>query len=285
MNCRICSKETSPFLSISTDDLEEPFLDGQLRQQLPELNLRRCPQCRCLWANDSRQDDQVLTKAYERVINSYFDAEENDPRYIRFYKWLEQLVRRYVSGRAILDVGCGEGVFLSTISADWSKHGLEPSAAGASLARKRNLEVDHATLDTSSRQYQVDLISALDVIEHVIDPHHFVDSFKRYLRPGGVVLLLTGDADSYPARIAGPQWSYLRWCGHISVFSQSGLQKLLQTHGFEVLTWRRCEHPSSPGALAWWRVHMLEPARRKLGRSKSWYPFWRDHQMLVARLK
>ena len=285
MKCRICSQETSPFLSISTDDLDEPFLDEPLREQLPELKLRRCSQCRCLWANDARQDDRVLTEAYERVVNSYFDSQENDPRYVRFYKWLEQLVRRYVSGKAILDVGCGEGVFLSTISADWSKQGLEPSVAGASLARKRNLEVDRATLDTSPRQYQVDLISALDVIEHVIDPHHFVESFKRHLRPGGVVLLLTGDADSYAARIAGPQWSYLRWCGHISVFSQSGLQKLLQAHGFEVLTWRRCEHPSSPGALAWWRVHTLEPARRVLGRGKSWYPFWRDHQMLVARLK
>ena len=142
-----------------------------------------------------------------------------------------------------------------------------------------------ATLDTAPKRYQVDLISALDVIEHVIDPHHFVESFKRHLRPGGVVLLLTGDADSYAARVAGSQWSYLRWCGHISVFSQSGLRKLLQSHGFEVLSWRRCEHPSSPGARAWWRVHLLEPARLALGRNKSWYPFWRDHQALVARLK
>ena len=192
---------------------------------------------------------------------------------------------KHVSGRTILDVGCGEGVFLSTISDEWSKQGVEPSASGASLARKRNLDVARATLDTAPKQYQVDLISALDVIEHVIDPHHFVESFKRHLRPGGVVLLLTGDADSYAARVAGPQWSYLRWCGHISVFSQSGLRKLLQSHGFEVLSWQRCEHPSSPGAKAWWRVHLLEPARLALGRNKSWYPFWRDHQTLVARLK
>ncbi|HEX3248839.1 MAG TPA: hypothetical protein VHS05_05380, partial [Pyrinomonadaceae bacterium] len=74
------------------------------------------------------------------------------------------------------------------------------------------------------------------------------------------------------------------WCGHISVFSQSGLRKLLESHGFEILAWSRCEHPSSPGAAAWWRVHLLEPARRMLGRNRSWYPFWRDHQMVVARL-
>lgn len=285
MNCRICGKETNPFLEISTDDLDEPFLDVTLRKQLPQLKLRRCPRCGCVWANDARERGEVLTAAYERVADAYFDSQENDQRYVLFYKHLEQLVTKHVSGKTILDVGCGDGVFLSTLSDEWRKQGLEPSASGASLARKRDLDVTRATLDTSPQLYQADLISALDVIEHVIDPHCFVESFKPHLRPGGVVLLLTGDADSYAAKLAGPQWSYLRWCGHISVFSRSGLRELVESHGFEVLSWERCEHPSSPGAVAWWRVHLLEPFRRVLGRNKSWYPFWRDHQVLVARLK
>lgn len=285
MKCRVCDEDTEPFAWISTSDLDEPFLDETLRRQLPELRLRRCRQCGCLWANDARQDDGILARAYERVSDAYFDSPENGPRYTRFYKRLEQLVACHVSGTTVLDVGCGDGVFLSTLSDRWLKQGVEPSASGSSLAKKKNLDVSCATLDSSARQYEADLISALDVIEHVIDPHHFVESFKRHLRPGGVVLLLTGDADSYPSRIAGPRWSYLRWCGHISVFSQAGLRKLLDVHGFEILDWTRCEHPSSPGALAWWRVHVLEPARLALGRGRSWYPFWRDHQTVVARLR
>lgn len=285
IECRICKTETEPFLRLSTNELDEPFLDTTLRKQLPELELRRCGECGCLWANDARQDDRVLADAYERVVDAYFDTQENDPRYLEFYQKLEQLMKRHVDGRTILDVGCGDGVFLSTMSHEWSKRGIEPSLSGATLARKRSLEVHHATIDTSPNHDHVDLLSALDVIEHVIDPGDFVESFKRHLRPGGVVLLLTGDADSYTARTAGPRWSYLRWCGHISVFSQSGLRKLLQLHGFEILEWNRCEHPSSPGAVAWWRVHLFEPARQIVRRNKSWYPFWRDHQIVVARLK
>ena len=285
MNCRVCNAETDPFMRISSDGLDEPFLDDRLRKQLPELKLRRCRQCGCLWADDARQDEATLVAAYERVSDSYFEPAENDPRYQRFYEWLEQLAKQHVSGRTILDVGCGDGTFLSTLSNDWCKRGVEPSASGARLARQRNLDVKCATLDTATEPYEVDLISALDVIEHVVDPNNFVKSLKRHLRKGGAVLLLTGDADAYPARIAGPQWSYLRWCGHISVFSQSGLRQLLELHGFEVIASERCEHPSSPGAVAWWRVHLLEPARRVLGRSRSWYPFWRDHQTVVARLK
>jgi SAM-dependent methyltransferase len=285
MDCRVCGKETDPFVRIASDGLDEPFLDDALRQQLPELRLRRCCECGCLWADDARQDEATLVAAYGRVGDSYFESTENDLRYQQFYRWLEQLLKQHVSGRTVLDVGCGDGSFLSTLSDEWSKHGVEPSASGARLARNRKLDVACATLDTTMKPYEVDLISALDVIEHVVDPHQFVESLKRHLRTGGVVLLLTGDADALPARIAGPQWSYLRWCGHISVFSQSGLRQLLESHGFEIIDSKRCEHPSSPGAVAWWRVHLLEPARRVLGRNKSWYPFWRDHQAVVARLK
>ena len=284
MNCRVCNAETDPFMRISSDGLDEPFLDDKLRKQLPELKLRRCGQCGCLWADDARQDEETLVAAYERVSGSYFESTEGDPRYFQFYKNLEQLMKQHVSGRKILDVGCGDGTFLSTLSDEWSKHGVEPSVSGAELARLRNLDVTCGTLDATRNAYEVDLICALDVIEHVVDPHSFMEALKRQLRNGGALLLLTGDADAYPARTAGPQWSYLRWCRHISVFSQLGLRKLLESHGFEVLASQRCEHPSSPGAVAWWRVHLLEPARRVLGRNKSWYPFWRDHQTVIARL-
>ncbi len=285
MNCRICNQETVPYLRLSTAELDEPFLDPQLRSELPELDLRCCRGCGCVWAGDARKEDGILARAYERVSDSYFDSEENDPRYVQFYNRLEELVRPHVSGREVLDVGCGEGVFLSALSDEWSKQGLEPSLSGATRAQKKKLDVACASLDNTLKQYEVDLISALDVIEHVVDPHHFVESFKSHLRPGGTVLLLTGDADSYAAKIAGPQWSYLKWSGHVSIFSRAGLQKLLESHGFEICDWQRCEHPASSGAVAWWRVRLLEPARRVLGRNKSWYPFWRDHQAVIARLK
>lgn len=285
MKCRICEKQTEAFLRIPTTDLAEPFLDGSLRRQLPELKLRRCRACACLWADDARQDDAVLAEAYAHVSNSYFDAQEGDPRYVRFYERLDRALQRYVSGRTLLDVGCGDGVFLSTLSDQWAKRGVEPSVSGASLARKKDLDVVCATLDTLKTDYRADLISALDVIEHVVDPHAFVESFKRHLRPGGFALLLTGDVASYPARTAGPQWSYLRWCGHVSVFSRAGLRRLLESHGFEIVYWRRCAHPASAGGVAWWRVHVLEPLRRALGRNRSWYPFWRDHQVVIAQLR
>src|ERR1044071_872347 len=102
MNCRVCEGATDPFMCISSDALDEPFLDDALRKQLPELKLRRCQRCGCLWADDARQDEATLVAAYERVSDSYFESPENDPRYLQFYRWLEQLLKEHVSGRSIL---------------------------------------------------------------------------------------------------------------------------------------------------------------------------------------
>jgi SAM-dependent methyltransferase len=273
-----------PFFATPTDCLDEPFLTTDLRRQLGELRLDQCSECGCLWAQDIRNDDTVLTRAYQHLVTDYFEPPPNEAKYRLFYQWLERIIENYAPGRDVLDVGCGDGLFLASLSTRWSKQGLEPSAAGAELARRKNLNVACGTLADLSHASRVDLLCALDVIEHIAEPHAFLEALKAQLKPGGVLLILTGDSTSLPARIAGPQWSYLKWCGHVSIFSAAGLRRILEDHGFQVLAWKRCEHPSSPGLVAWWRVHLLEPVRRIIGRNSSWYPFWRDHQAVVARL-
>jgi SAM-dependent methyltransferase len=272
------------FFATSTEGLEEPFLNSDLRRELGELRLDQCSQCGCLWAQDVRSDDAVLTRAYQNLVNDYFETPPDEQRYQAFYRWLERLIEEYALGNEVLDVGCGDGLFLASMSPRWSKQGVEPSVAGVELARKKNLDVFCGTLADLPGECRVDLLSALDVIEHVAEPHAFLEALKTKLKPGGVLLILTGDSTSLPARMAGPQWSYLKWCGHVSIFSAAGLRRVLEDHGFQVIAWKRCEHPSSPGLIAWWRVHLLEPVRRMIGRDRSWYPFWRDHQAVVARL-
>lgn len=284
MNCRICLVKAFSFLRMSTDMLSEPFLDEKLRRVLPELKLDRCPQCNSLWTSDARRDQSLLIEAYARAPDSYFDEQLTDPRFAAFYQWLENLLCDYTAGRTILDVGCGDGAFLKSLSSEWFKWGLEPSRSGAEMAAARNVQINRGTLETCPEPRRVDVISAIDVLEHLVDPHAFIESCKQRLSTGGLVLIVTGDANSWTARVSGPQWSYLRWCGHISVFSGSALRKLLRAHGFEILTWRRWDHPASPGALAWWRVYLLEPARRVLGWNNSSYPFWRDHQVVLGKL-
>lgn len=273
------------FLRLATAGLQESFLDEILRAQFPELCLDRCMGCGSLWSVDARQDQSLLVEAYGRIPDAYFGEQTFDPRFVRLYRGLDGMIEEYVSGRRLLDVGCGDGAFLAALSEKWQKSGIEPSNSGMVAARRRGLEVHCGVLDTCPLPEKVDVITALDVIEHVVRPDEFLASARARLASGGILLLMTGDATSTPSRVAGDRWSYIRWCGHVSVLSASALRLLLQKQGYELLEFRRCNHPASPGAKAWWRVLLLQAARRVMGMGRSWYPFWMDHQIVVARLR
>src|ERR1044071_3840986 len=109
MKCRICSGSMRQFFATSTESLDEPFLSSDLRRELRELRLDQCSQCGCLWAQDLRSDDAVLTRAYQNLVNDYFETPPDEQRYKEFYRWLERLIEEHALGNEVLDVGCGDG--------------------------------------------------------------------------------------------------------------------------------------------------------------------------------
>jgi SAM-dependent methyltransferase len=94
----------------------------------------------------------------------------------------------------VLDVGCGAGDFLVTLPAELTKHGVEPSIAAAAAARKRGVSILAQTLAQLSSQVVVDVMTMIDVIEHVADPGALLDQALPHLAPGGCLIIATGDA-------------------------------------------------------------------------------------------
>jgi SAM-dependent methyltransferase len=95
---------------------------------------------------------------------------------------------------AVLDVGCGAGDFLLTLPAELTKYGVEPSLAAAAAARARGVSVPAQTLSQLAPHAQFDVITIIDVIEHVADPGELLDQALPHLAPGGSLIIATGDA-------------------------------------------------------------------------------------------
>jgi hypothetical protein len=57
------------------------------------------------------------------------------------------------------------------------------------------------------------------------------------LRPGGTVVLMTGDYGSWHARNKGEAWSLYHSVGHLHFFSQESLRTALELAGFEPRRW------------------------------------------------
>jgi SAM-dependent methyltransferase len=95
------------------------------------------------------------------------------------------------SPRSILDIGCGAGAMLRELERYGRAQGLDSAPEAVRLCRERGVsDVRLATpppLPYDSGSF--DLVTALDVLEHIEDDDRMVSEVSRILRPGGCFLL------------------------------------------------------------------------------------------------
>jgi 2-polyprenyl-3-methyl-5-hydroxy-6-metoxy-1,4-benzoquinol methylase len=139
----------------------------------------------------------------------------------------------YVPGGALLDVGCGNGRYLNTMRAlGWSCYGVETNDKAARQCREAGLYVHHGLLDSAGfPSGRFDVVTARHVIEHVPNPHEFLGEVFRILKPGGLFLVETPNADAL-----GRQWLRQVWYAndvprHLILYNPQTLLRLAKTHG------------------------------------------------------
>jgi SAM-dependent methyltransferase len=141
---------------------------------------------------------------------------------------------------AWLDFGCGAGGLLKFLrdSGRLEPGGRPVRAAGADVGSyaRRLAEVDgfeiHAP-DALQRlpDAQFDVISAIEVVEHLEHPSPVIGLLARLLRPGGLLLLTTGNLSSPMARLQGLRFRYCLPEIHVSLFAPRTLSHLYRIHG------------------------------------------------------
>jgi SAM-dependent methyltransferase len=197
-----------------------------------------------------------------------------------------KLARSLLSGIAqarILDVGAGDGSMLRLFrDAGFSRTlGIEFSAEVAEHARRVN-GVDVAAVPEFSdfNQRGWDLITLWAVIEHLRSPLDYVAHANRLLKPGGWLLLMTGDNSSLLARMQGcfDMWMYPP--EHLFFFDRASLRTLMSRGGFSRNFVRMgFQHPLKEVAL--WGLRLRAALRTRL--SPKSRPFWRStHSNLLA---
>lgn len=129
-----------------------------------------------------------------------YSKEDNELWAYQKEKWEYTVAARFVrSGSRVLDVGCGGGDFLATLDAGVSKTGLETSLFGQEQARSKGIEVVDSTIEDFSRSNEnsFDVVTALQVLEHVADPLKFLEAIRRVLVPGGRLVVAVPNNDAF----------------------------------------------------------------------------------------
>ena len=128
----------------------------------------------------------------------------------------------------LLDIGCGDGVFIDMAAeAGWSAMGLDPAAT----PRKGPPEIIRGTLDDLPGGLRFDAITLWDVVEHLEEPLSVIEACRERLNPGGWLVMESGNFLSVDRVTSGKGWWAYQF-DHRWYFSPDTLRELLRRAGF-----------------------------------------------------
>jgi len=109
---------------------------------------------------------------------------------------LDEHSRRPLEGKSALDVGCGAGLLaepLARLGAQVTAIDAAPELIGVARdhSNRQGLSIDYRAAAVENIDGRFDLITSLEVIEHVADPQAFVKALAKLLAPGGLLILST----------------------------------------------------------------------------------------------
>jgi SAM-dependent methyltransferase len=147
-----------------------------------------------------------------------------------------RFVRGLRPGARVLEVGAGDGRFVSLLAAErFAARGIEPSASGARLAVARGASVERATVETLELESaSLDAVIVWHVLEHLVEPAATLERIAAWLRPGGRIVVACPNLASVQARIGGDRWFHQDVPRHLSHFTATGLGLLVERTGFRV---------------------------------------------------
>lgn len=204
----------------------------------PEYEARRCAQCDLVYKSVAA-DDATLRRYYDVVNFEKWSIEGLFPTEERILTMLKQLDR----GCDVLDFGCSTGRLLRRCTDRHRCFGLEINASARTIAEAAGLQMlSEDDLFAPGGGLAFDAILMVDVFEHLSDPTRLVAALAGRLRPGGLLMICTGDSDCPAAQRDLANFWYFRNIEHLVMLNRRHAAYLARETGLELVGWHQVSH-------------------------------------------
>lgn len=230
------------------------------------VELRRCPGCGLAWRSEFPESAELAAlygddylerwgiEAPERL------AEVRAMKEATYRAFFDELAAHRAGGK-LLDLGCALG-FLLGVARDrgYAAWGLDLNQSAIDEARREFGERVHAgPLDAGAFPGECfDVVTLIDVLEHVADPVALLDAVAARLSPGGVAVAVLPDTSSAVCRLLGRRWPHYN-AEHLFYWSAANLRRFFEQTGWRVFALRR-------GLRKTFTARYLDHYTRTLGR-------------------
>lgn len=157
-------------------------------------------------------------------FRAWFDGAKSSP-----FHWIPKNVK-------ILDIGCGFGESLGYHQSRGCKvFGVEVDENIRRVADKYGYKVHVGLFDPNIYQKNFfDYVTMSQVIEHVTDPVQTLQGITRILKPGGLAILSTPNANGWGAKSFGRYWINWHAPYHLQFFTLQSMQLAVEQSGLTI---------------------------------------------------
>ena len=138
-------------------------------------------------------------------------------------------------GEKVLDFGAGTGLFTSYLKMEgFLVEGVEFSKKAIDYAMKRyGLKFFGSLNELKAETAQLfDIITMIEVIEHLKNPNSILERLYSFLKPGGTIYISTPNRNGMNARLNRSEWREAKKPFHLVLFNNRSLSKILADTGF-----------------------------------------------------
>ncbi|NVO01285.1 MAG: class I SAM-dependent methyltransferase [Bacteroidetes bacterium] len=228
--CTYCKSDNSSFKYSTIDIFESKF------------NIHQCNECSAFFLAPNPTQEQ-LAEAYSE---SYYGEKEEKfegifEKAMDFFrkKRAVLLTKKLPNGASVLDIGCGNGRFLSSLLnyGDFKLFGVElegNSAKRAARIKEINLKV--GTIDQKDfPESSLDAVSMFHVFEHLTQPKETLEIVSEILKKDGLFVVSFPNIDSWQSKFFKGKWLHLDPPRHLFFFAPIDFKMLMKQLGFELV--------------------------------------------------